>query len=93
MFPDSCTVNNGDCGSYATCSHDAITNAAICTCKAGYTNTGSATNVVCKDSCTVNNGDCGSYATCSHDAITNAEICTCKAGYTNTGSATNVVCK
>ncbi|CAF4407993.1 unnamed protein product, partial [Rotaria magnacalcarata] len=47
IFPDSCTVNNGDCGSYATCSHEAITNAAICTCKAGYTNTGTPLNVVC----------------------------------------------
>ncbi|CAF1303926.1 unnamed protein product, partial [Rotaria magnacalcarata] len=48
MFPDSCTVNNGGCSSNANCSHNALTNAVICTCKAGYTNTGSAANVVCK---------------------------------------------
>ncbi|CAF2062799.1 unnamed protein product, partial [Rotaria magnacalcarata] len=79
-----CSDKNGGCDPKATCSRNATTKAVKCTCKAGYTNTGTPMNVVCKDSCTVNNGDCGSYATCSHDAITNAAICTCKAGYTNT---------
>ncbi|CAF4621154.1 unnamed protein product, partial [Rotaria socialis] len=88
-----CTDNNGGCDPNATCSHDATTNAIDCTCKTGYTNTGSSVNVVCKDSCTVNNGDCDSNAICSHDATTNAVKCTCKAGYTNTGSSVNVVCK
>ncbi|CAF2213227.1 unnamed protein product, partial [Rotaria magnacalcarata] len=85
--------NNGGCVPKATCSYYATTNAVICTCKAGYTNTGSAVNVVCTDSCSVNNGGCGANATCSHNATTNAVKCTCKAGYTNTGSAVNFVCK
>ncbi|CAF1652431.1 unnamed protein product, partial [Rotaria magnacalcarata] len=51
-----CSDNNGGCDPKATCSQDATTNAVSCTCKAGYTNTGSAVNVVCTDSCTVNNG-------------------------------------
>ncbi|CAF2100973.1 unnamed protein product [Rotaria magnacalcarata] len=93
MFADSCTLNNGDCGSYATCSHNTTTNAVICTCKVGYTNTGSDTNVVCKDSCTAKNSGCDLNATCTHNPTTNAVICTCIGGYKNTGSATNVVCK
>ncbi|CAF1666947.1 unnamed protein product, partial [Rotaria magnacalcarata] len=77
----------------ATCSYDATTNAVKCTCKAGYSNTGSSVNVVCKDSCTVNNGGCDANAVCSYDATTNAVKCTCKAGYSNTGSAVNAVCE
>ena len=46
-FLDSCLVNNGGCDASALCSHDPKTNACQCTCKNGYTNTGSATNVVC----------------------------------------------
>ncbi|CAF1352791.1 unnamed protein product, partial [Rotaria magnacalcarata] len=53
----------------------------------GYTNTGSAVNVVCTDSCTVNNGGCDPKATCSHDATTNAVKCTCAGGYFYWGSA------
>lgn len=45
---DSCQVNNGGCDTNAFCSHDKTTNAVICTCKTGYTNTGSASAVVCK---------------------------------------------
>ncbi len=44
---DSCQVSNGGCGSCATCSHDATTNAVKCTIKAGYTNTGNATTIIC----------------------------------------------
>lgn len=44
---DSCDVNNGDCDPNAACSHDATTNAVKCTCKTGYTNTGSNFVVVC----------------------------------------------
>lgn len=44
---DSCEVNNGGCDENAVCSHDATTNAVKCTCKTGYTNTGSASNVTC----------------------------------------------
>ncbi|CAF2072259.1 unnamed protein product, partial [Rotaria magnacalcarata] len=93
MFADSCTVNNGGCDPNAICSYDATTNAVKCTCKGGYTNTGSSVNVVCKDSCTVNNGGCDANAICSYDATTNAVKCTCKGGYTNTGSSVNVVCE
>ncbi|CAF2151142.1 unnamed protein product [Rotaria magnacalcarata] len=82
-----CSDNNGDCGANATCSYNATTSAVKCTCKAGYTNTGSAVNVVCIDSCTVNNGDCGANATCSYNATINAVECTCTDGYIYTGSA------
>ncbi|CAF2268611.1 unnamed protein product, partial [Rotaria magnacalcarata] len=87
---NGCTVNNGGCGANAACSYSATTNAVKCTCKDGYTNTGSAANVHCTDSCAVNNGGCGANAACSHDATTNAVKCTCKDGYTNTGSASKV---
>ncbi|CAF4393575.1 unnamed protein product, partial [Rotaria magnacalcarata] len=41
-----CTVNNGGCGSNATCSYNATTKAVTCNCKGGYTNTGSSVNVI-----------------------------------------------
>lgn len=44
---DSCLVKNGGCDKNADCSHDSKTNAVICTCKTGYTNTGSDSNVIC----------------------------------------------
>ena len=44
---DACGVNNGDCDINAICSHDGTSNAVVCTCKTGYTNTGSAPNVTC----------------------------------------------
>ena len=44
---DSCLVNNGGCDPSALCSHDPRTNACQCSCKNGYTNTGSMSNVVC----------------------------------------------
>lgn len=48
MFVDSCQVENGGCDTNAICSHDSKTNAVKCTCKTGYTNTGSSSNVICK---------------------------------------------
>lgn len=45
---DSCTVNNGGCDANAACTHDASTNAVVCTCKTGYTNVGTNGNVVCQ---------------------------------------------
>lgn len=51
---DSCQVNNGGCDPCASCSHDPTTNAVQCTCKIGYTNTGSGSNVVCKGNITWN---------------------------------------
>lgn len=47
FLSDSCKVNNGGCGCTATCSHDSTTFAVRCTCKTGYTNTGTSSNVVC----------------------------------------------
>ena len=44
---DACQVKNGECDLNAICSHDGITNAIICTCKTGYVNTGSQSNVTC----------------------------------------------
>ncbi|CAF4551644.1 unnamed protein product [Rotaria socialis] len=72
--------------------NDPTTGAMTCTCKTGYTNTGSTAKVVCKDSCTIKNGGCDPNAACSHDATTHAVKCTCKTGYTNIGSGSNVVC-
>ncbi|CAF2033822.1 unnamed protein product [Rotaria magnacalcarata] len=71
-----CHDNNGGCGPNALCSEDPTTSAVKCTCKTGYTNTGSGVHVVCKDSCTIKNGGCGPHAACSHHAKTNAVICT-----------------
>ncbi|CAM4916005.1 unnamed protein product [Rotaria socialis] len=88
-----CGDNNGGYDPNALCSEDPTTSAIVCTCNAGYTNTGSADNVVCTDSCTIKNGGCGPHAACSHHANTHAVKCTCKPGYTNTGSTVNVVCK
>ncbi|CAF2267776.1 unnamed protein product [Rotaria magnacalcarata] len=88
-----CRDNNGGCGKNALCSEDRKTSAIKCTCKTGYTNTGSAVHVVCKDSCTIKNGGCGRHAACSHHAKTNAVKCTCKTGYTNKGSGSKVICK
>ncbi|CAF2127551.1 unnamed protein product [Rotaria magnacalcarata] len=87
----SCGNNNGGCGPNALCSEDRKTSAIKCTCKTGYTNTGSAVHVVCKDSCTIKNGGCGPHAACSHRAKTNAIICTNKAGHTNKGSVSGDV--
>ena len=54
---DSCTVKNGGCDVNAICSHDSKTNAVVCTCKTGYTNTGTDPTVICtgKTSSTGNN--------------------------------------
>lgn len=108
IFADSCLVDNGGCTENSKCSHDSTTNACKCTCKTGYTNTGSDSNVVCTgamnclnrrdtsclivDSCRVNNGGCPENSKCAHDDSTNACTCTCKVGYTDMGSASNVMC-
>lgn len=47
ILADSCQVENGGCCGNAICSHDGTTNAVRCTCKTGYTNTGSGGNTVC----------------------------------------------
>ena len=46
-WTDSCQVKNGGCDANAACSHDPSNNQVLCTCKTGYTNTGSASNVNC----------------------------------------------
>ena len=45
---DSCLVSNGGCGTNAVCSHDPTTFAVVCTCKTGFTNVGSSSNVTCQ---------------------------------------------
>ena len=45
---DTCSVNNGGCDTNAACSYDSSCNAVKCTCKTGYTNVGTGSNVVCK---------------------------------------------
>ena len=47
LCTDSCLVKNGGCDGNATCSHNTTTNAVVCTCKTGYTNTGSDSKVIC----------------------------------------------
>lgn len=47
-FLDSCLVNNGGCDPYATCSQDEETNSVKCTCKPGFTNTGTECHVKCE---------------------------------------------
>lgn len=44
---DTCLIRNGDCDVNANCSHAETTNEVKCTCKTGYTNTGSVFNVTC----------------------------------------------
>ena len=44
---DTCLVNNGGCDPNAACTHDSTTNAVMCICKTGYTNTGKGSTVVC----------------------------------------------
>ena len=44
---DSCLVKNGECDANALCSHHSTSNAVKCTCKTGYSNTGSDSNVIC----------------------------------------------
>ena len=45
---DSCQVKNGGCDPKAQCLHEGETNAVLCVCKTGYTNTGSTTDVICQ---------------------------------------------
>lgn len=47
MMTDECEINNGECGLNAACSHDPKTNAVVCTCQTGYTNIGTAPDVIC----------------------------------------------
>ena len=47
LIIDSCQVKNGACDVNSICSHENSTFAVVCTCKTGYTNTGSASNVTC----------------------------------------------
>ena len=47
LLLDSCQVNNGGCDKNAICSHVATTNEVTCTCRTGFTNTGSSTSVNC----------------------------------------------
>ncbi|CAF4473352.1 unnamed protein product [Rotaria socialis] len=88
----NCQVNNGECGSNATCSHDASTNAVVCSCKNGYVNSGTGSAIRCTDACQMNNGGCDSNAACSHDASTNGVVCRCNNGFVNTGCDTTVKC-
>jgi len=44
---DSCKEKNGGCDCNAICSHNPTTFDVVCTCKTGYTNTGSEANVTC----------------------------------------------
>jgi hypothetical protein len=44
---DSCRVQNGGCDMNAICSHEPATNAVVCTCKTGYTNTAVSPSLSC----------------------------------------------
>ena len=62
ILTDCCQVNNGGCDPNADCSHNPSTNAPVCTCRTGYVNTGSITNVVC----TLPRGRCVASVTPAH---------------------------
>ena len=47
FFADTCQVKNGGCDQNSICTHDSQSNAVVCICKKGYTNTGVAPIVVC----------------------------------------------
>ena len=47
---ETCQVNNGGCDANALCSYDGTKKMVVCTCKTGYTNTGSNSTVVCTGS-------------------------------------------
>lgn len=42
-----CDVKNGGCARNAICSYNLTTHAVICTCRIGFTNTGSGSNMTC----------------------------------------------
>ena len=46
-FSDACQVSNGGCDPNANCSHEKNTNAVVCTCKTGYTDTLSGAGASC----------------------------------------------
>ncbi|CAF1336590.1 unnamed protein product [Rotaria magnacalcarata] len=74
LILDTCTINNGGCDPNAACTHDKPTNAVVCKCRTGFTNTGTDESVVCTDTCTINNGGCNPSAACTHDTATNAVV-------------------
>ena len=47
FLADACDVKNGGCDVNAICSHANGTYAVVCTCKTGYTNTGTGSTVNC----------------------------------------------
>ncbi|CAF0894655.1 unnamed protein product [Adineta steineri] len=49
MPPNPCLDNNGDCDINAACSQDQFTGVRLCTCKTGFTNTGTTSNVICTE--------------------------------------------
>ena len=44
---DSCTKSNGGCDDNALCSHASPSNAVVCTCKVGFTMSGTGSDAVC----------------------------------------------
>lgn len=44
---DSCQVKNGGCGTTALCSFDSAAETIKCSCKTGYSNTGTGSAVIC----------------------------------------------
>ena len=56
----SCLVKNGGCDQNATCTHAKATFAVQCTCKTGYTNVGTDSNVVCRRTYHLLQGDLSS---------------------------------
>ena len=52
FLTDVCSVNNGGCDINADCSHAVGSDACICKCKSGFTNTAATGPVVCKGNAT-----------------------------------------
>jgi hypothetical protein len=73
--PDPCRWNNGGCSAKAACK--SVSNAAVCTCAAGYE--GDGRTCTWSDRCKVNNGGCG-RGTCSHPEG-QPRKCSCPTGY------------
>ena len=47
IYADACQVANGGCDVNSICSHQSPSNAVVCNCKTGYTNTATGAGVSC----------------------------------------------
>ena len=83
---DSCKVTNGGCDVNAICTHDLTSNGVVCTCKTGFTNTGSATNVTCTGEISI------LIAECCRTTLTVVSVLLDTCLVSNGGCDSNAVC-